>query len=972
MKIKVKVNYIYSLALLTLLFISKDGYTAGLSKSVLQDSTIVEGKVENESVDVAFGTMRRPYVNGSVVTISGEELVKSRSSNIMIALQGRLPGLNIIQTGGEPSLETFSAQVRGQDSPNANTILFLVDGIERDPQGIDPHEIKRVTVLRDGAARAMYGMRAGAGAILIETKRGFNGKSKINISFDQAFQSPTRLPSLVSAYDYTRMYNQRVANDTLYADAQDIASGGNGLDQSGTQFYTPYEMERYRLADSTEFYPVRDMVGDFMKDYSLMSRLNINFRGGNDAMKFFTSVSYMNQSGLFENVPFDEYSYNSKSKSNRFNFRTNLDITLSPTTEVWVNVGGYLERNNSPYIGPGQGWDYAISKLYETPNNAYNDLTPDGEVLVKRDKIEFRNTQSIFGYLNRTGSQAETVTRLGNTFGIRQELNAIKGLSVSGQVSFDVLSRSSQQRSRSYESYEVTTFSDISGADSLGYALIPGTSNSTLSDSQTKYFYYMYNLRARVDYNRVFNQKHEVMATLLGEQNRAQKQILLPNNYLGFSGRFLYAYDSKYIAEANFAYQGSEQFFKDNRYGVFPSLGLGWVLSNEDFMKNSTVVNYMKLKATVGVTGNAAFNYDGNNQFLYITSWNPNGTEDQLGNENFQWETFTNYNIGVEANLLNSLYLSADFFYNDNSNLVVQNIDIIPNGMMGLGGASLPPANIGSSFNRGFELAAGYAKNLSKDWYINLRANMSYSKNEITDLAEVPYDDTFAYPYRSKGYPISQYWGYRSAGLFNSQSEIDNWADQSALGGVPIPGDIKFEDLNGDGLVDQKDIAPLASGSVPQTFFGLNIQTTYKWFDLNIFLNGATGRNVLLSGFGRWANRDNFTEYMQNAWTPEKAASGEDIVYPRLGNNTTNYRTTNYWIEDGSFLRLKNIELGYTMPTQVSDRLNAQSIRFYISGLNLLTFDNLPNQDFDPEVAAGSNINYPLIKSYNLGVSVQF
>ncbi|WP_200979915.1 SusC/RagA family TonB-linked outer membrane protein [Echinicola sp. 20G] len=972
MIIKIKSSYILSFSILFLMSFGKSGFSATFSRLLPQDSIGVGIRIENEPMRVAYGVQDKTYTNASVITIKGEELVKSRSSNILIALQGRLPGLNIIQNNGEPGKESFSIQVRGQNSPNFNNILFLVDGIERNPQGIDPNEVAKVTVLKDAAALAMYGMRAGGGAILIDTKRGFDGDSKINVSFDQSFQSPTRKPDFVSAYDYTQLFNQRVANDTLFADAQDIAAGGNGIDHRGTQFYSPYEMERYRLADSTEFFPVRNMVDDFMKNYSMMSRLNVNFRGGNDAMRFFTSVSYLNQSGLFKNEPFEKYSYDANSKSNRFNFRTNLDISLSPSTEVYVNVGGYLEKNNAPYIGSGQGWDFVLAKLYETPNNAHNDLTPSGEVLVKRDRLNFRTNESVYGYLNRTGSQAETVTRLGNTFGIRQQIGAMKGLTLSGQVSFDVLSRSSQIRRRDYEAYEVATFMDTNGADSLGYSLVPGTSNTTLSDGQGKYFYYMYNFRVRADYHRVFDNKHEVAATILGEQNRAQQQILLPNNFLGISGRFLYAYEKKYIAEANFAYQGSEQFHKDHRYGLFPSFSLGWVISNEGFLKNSTVVNYLKLKGSAGSVGNNAFGYSENNQFLYITSWNGDASEDQLGNENFQWEKFSMYNLGVETTLWNSVQLSTDFFYNDNSNLVVNNIDIIPNGMMGLGGASLPPANIGASVNKGFEVAAGYSKNLSKDWFIGINGNMSYSKNEIKDLAEVPYDDTFAYPYRSQGYPISQYWGYRSAGLFNSQDEIDTWADQSSLGGVPIPGDIKFVDLNGDNVVDQKDVAPLANGSIPRTFFGLNLQSSYKLFDLSVFLNGATGRNVLLSGFGRWSNRDNFTEYMKNAWTPEKAASGENVVYPRLGNNTANYRNTNYWIEDGSFLRIKNIELGFTLPEIISNRLNAQSIRFYINGLNLFTFDNLPNDDFDPETSSGSNINYPLIKSYTAGISVKF
>ncbi|WP_347840176.1 SusC/RagA family TonB-linked outer membrane protein [uncultured Draconibacterium sp.] len=812
-------------------------------------------------------------------------------------------------------------------------------------------------------------MRASGGVLMITTKTGFNGKSKISISFDQSMQSPARSPQMVSAFDYANMYNQRVANDTLFADAQDIAMGGSGLDHSSTVFYTPFELERYQKADMTEFYPVRDMMDDFTKDFSQLTRLNVNFTGGSDLMKFYASVGYVNQGGLFENEPFDEYSYNAESKSNRFNFRSNMDIQLNNNLNAWIKVGGYMEKNNRPYIGNNQGWDYVLAKLYETPNNAHNDLTSDGEVIVKRDKLNFRNTESVYGYLNRSGSMLETVTRLGNTFGMRQKLDGLaEGLSVMGQLTFDIYSRNTQTRSRDFEKWEMASLFDSNGLDSLGFAKVPGSSNSTLTDGQIKFFNYMYNFRGSIDYERVFGDKHSVSASFLGERQTQQKQDFLSTNYIGLAGRINYAYNNKYFAEFNGAYQGSEQFAKGKRFGFFPSVSAAWLISNESFLDDSDLISFLKVRASAGQTGSSVFTYGSDYQYLYITTWNSNATENQIGNENITWETSTKYNVGLEAELLNDITVVLDYYSHKNTDVIVRNIATIPDGMMGLGDANLPPANLGESVNSGFELAVGYNKQINKDWIISVNGNISTNKNEIKDMAEMPYDETYAYTYRQQGYSHAYHWGYKTDGLFDNQSEIDNWADQSALGGVPIPGDIKYIDITNDGVVDDKDIAPLAPQHA-ELHYGLNARVNFKGIDLTCFINGMGKRNVYLNGFGQWSNRDNFTEYMTNAWTPETSTSD---AYPRLGNNSTNYIKSDYWIKDGSYIRLRNIELGYTLPENISQKIKASSIRFYVNGLNLLTWDKLPHEDFDPELSGYSTIGYPIAKAYNFGVSVKF
>ncbi len=910
----------------------------------------------------------------SVYTISGEELISNRSATLMEALQGRLPGLRILQTSATPGNENFTSHIRGFDTPSSSPVLFIVDGVQRDIYGMNVHDVASVTVLRDAAATSIYGMRGAGGVVLIETKKGYIGKSTINVTYDQAFQSASRLPGFVSAYDYARMYNQRQANDTLYADMQDIALGGSGIDHGAVPFYSPWEIERYQRGDMQEFYPVRNMVDEFVKDFAPLSRVNVNFRGGTSSMRYFTSVGFQTQDGLFTTVPFERYSYDASSKSNRFNFTTNLNVNLNPTLDVWININGNLSTINEPYFGGNLSWSNAIAKLYETPNNAHNNLTPDGEVLVKRDRINFNSNQSIFGLMNRTGSNNEKVTKLGNSFGMRQQLERIlPGLSVSGQMAFDIFSTSSLRRNRSYQAFEVATFTSSAGQDSLGYLAVPGTSNTGLNEGEQRFFSYLYDIKFSLDYQQVFRGNNSMKASLIAERYYRQLQDFLPQHFLGMAGRVSYAHKGRYLANASFSYQGSEQYAEGHRFGLFPALALGWILSEEDFLAESMVVNFLKIRASVGQTGNTGLVYGTNDQYLYLSRWTGNATESQIGNENFTWETMTKYNVALEAELFHSIFLGADFFYTKTTDVIIREIAPMPTYFFGVGDALLPPANLGEVENRGVEFVGGYNKRFNKDFTLNISGNVSISKNNQIFMNEFPYDATYAYPYRNQGYPINNYWGYKADGLFRNQQEIDNWADQSALGGYPIPGDIKYLDLNNDGVIDEKDRAPLGNGQQPEIVYGVRNRISYKWFDLNVFVTGAGQRMVYLNNYGRWSNRDNFTEYMMNnAWSEERASSGESIAFPRLGRSSTNHILSDFWIENGSFIRLRNIELGFTLPQHLTNRMGGGVIRLYANGYNLLVWDKLPNKDFDPETAASQNNQYPLQKSFIVGASITF
>lgn len=943
------------------------GYNKSHSNHLKAQNNAVIVMEKTVYLPVAYGEQSKHSVTASTYTISGDELVATRATSLLIALQGKLPGLRVIETDGEPGRESFDSHVRGYNSPNSNGTIFYVDGVERYITGVDLNEVESVTILKDAAATSIYGMRGSAGVIIITTKKGLVGKTKINVSIDHTLASPTRLPNTVSAYDYARMFNQRRANDTLYADVQ----GSAPIISGPTGFYSDAELQHYKSGDSTQFYPNRNMISEFLNDYMKVDRVNVTLQGGNKLMRYFTSLGFTSQGSIFANEDFPKYSYDAASFTKRFNFRTNLEVSLNPNLEAWLNVGGYIQNINAPFIGAGLGWNDMINKLYQTPNNAFNNLTPTGEVLINRSKMTNSPLQSIYGMMNRTGYQLETITRLSNTFGFRQKLDKlIPGLSATGQFAFDINSSNMQLRSRTYQTWEVVTLKTRSGADSLGYAAVPGSTNSSLRDAQNTSFYYMYDMRAMLNYNRDFG-KHNVTGMLLAEKYMQQSQSLLPSNYLNLAGRFTYAYDNRYFVEANASYQGNEQFAKGKRFGLFPSLSLGWVLSEEKFLHNSKNISFLKLRASAGQSGNTVYDYSTANQYLFLSSWNASGTEVKVGNPNISWETSTKYNIGIEAAFFKSLTFQADIFYNKNTDIVVNGIAIIPTGFMGLTTGQLPPANLGDNTNKGFEVAVGYNKKINNDLTLNVSGNMSYSHNKRGFMAEFPNDSTFAYRYRQQGYAINQFWGYKTAGLFNTQEEINAWPNQSALGGKPIPGDIKYVDLNRDGIIDQKDQAPLGDGSAPDISFGFNTQVNYKGFDLNLFFNGSALRTVNLNGFGRWSNQDNFTEHMKNAWTPDKVGTGVPIVYPRLGVNSTNNITSDYWIKDGSYLRLRNIEIGYNLPQKLSKFLNASSIRFYANGLNLFVWDKLPTDDFDPEAHAGNTV-YPVLKAYNFGVSVKF
>jgi TonB-linked SusC/RagA family outer membrane protein len=925
----------------------------------------------NEMVVVGYGAQKKESVVASISSIKATGLMQTPASNIGIALAGRLPGLTVLQRSGAPGAEQMEFYIRGRSTTNEQRPLLMVDGVEREFSALDPHEIETISILKDASATAVYGVRGANGVIMVTTRRGAAGKPVIDVTMEQSWQSPTRLPKMVSAYDYAQLRNQ-------------VA------EQNGNQpEYSGWELERYRLGDKPGLYPVRNFVDEFTRKNFPMEKINVNVSGGTEKMRYFTTVGYMYQEGLFPTEKFDEYNYDPKSKASRVNFRSNFDIDINSSLKMWLNVSGYMQKKNDPVLVPKNesyyddvaAYSVLLANIISIPNLSFNDLTPDGEVLSTR--LRGGNANNVpYGMLNRTGFKNVMTSQVTTTLGVEQKLDFItEGLSARAVVSYDATSLNQQIRQRTFQVYE--SVRDGAASDSIRYETLGAATNSPLEDVQRQQFNNLFNVDASVNYARTFG-LHDVTAMVLFNRYQKNINIQLPYNYIGLVGRATYGYNHRYLAEVNFGYNGSEQFAPGKQFGFFPSFSIGWVLSEENFMKqHSGWLDFMKVRASYGQVGNDRM---GAARFLYIENWSiggsgwsglPVGTvENSIANRNISWEVNNKYNIGLEARFLKSFNFDLDLFYEERNNILVRDAGTTPTGVFGTGSVygggsvQLPPINSGKVKNKGFEISLGYNKTIGRDWSLGITANGAYSRNKVIYLSEVLLPEEYAYRLRSTGYRLGQPFGYETAGFFNSQEEIEEWYDQTPLGSAPKPGDLKYVDKNDDGKVDERDMSPIGNPNVPDWTFGGAIQLQWKLFDLSMMFQGSAGSSYYLNGIGIWET-DNFNEWHKEAWTSEKYANGEKITYPRLdpGSNASK-QTSDFWMVNGSYIRLKNAEFGITLPVKIAERIGASRIRIYANGLNLLTFDNYPVKYYDPE--QNSNYVYPLFKAYNVGLNVSF
>lgn len=920
----------------------------------------------NEVVVVAYGEQKKASVTGAISSISGEELKQSPAANLAVSLAGRLPGLTVAERSAQPGRVLTEMYLRGQGTTNSQSPLILVDGVERDLSYIDPNEVESITILKDASATALYGVRGANGVVLVTTKRGENQKPVISFTSEEGLQSFSSLIKPVNAYQYATLANLAYTNDGLQPP------------------YSQTALNHYKNHDDPLRYPDNDWDKLLIKPYSLQQRYNLNVTGGGNSVKYFVNAGYLNEGGQF-NVEDDAIrkkeglKYDPAFRLKRYNFRSNIDMQFNKSLHAFLNVAGYLEKVNQPWGATGSDPAlYIVAFSFDAPANMPGPLTKDGQILVGNP-----GQWSPYALINRSGYVQQTNDNVTSTFGMEQKLDFItEGLSVKADMSFDASTMNTLSASRGYESwYQIVdpNLKGQNGEDSVYYRPSNAGVNSPLTISGSSGFISQANFEGFLNYNRTFNGKHNLSGMILYQRQQRIINQDLPYNLIGLSGRLSYGYADKYFLEFDAGYNGSEQFAPANRFGFFPAISGAWVVSKEKFMENNKIISLLKLRGSYGEVGNDQM---GSNRFLYLDNIQLTGggfsgslaggqaiITSLLGNKKIQWEVSKEYNLGIDVGLFdNSLELNVNLWKARRNNILTTK-GTIPL-LNGLPLSVLPPVNIGIVDNKGYEIELTYKKAFNKDFSVLSKFNLNFARNKQMYVDEPELPDDYAYRYQRTGFRIGQPFGYIVTGYFKDSADIAKSPIQNVGGHASRPGDFKYKDINGDGIIDQKDEVPIGYSTVPEVTYGGALSVNYKRFDVSVLLQGVAHVSNYWAFRGTFAKVNYVSRHLES-WTAERAAKGEPILYPRITTQASPDEIPNsFFIENTSYLRLKDVELGYTFPSRWASKIGSQDIRIYVNGFNLITWDRLPTKDFDPEQT--SNLSYPLTRIYNFGINIKF
>ena len=957
-----------------------------------------------EQVVVGYGTQKKVSVVAAVSSVNSKELRQSSSPNLANALAGRLAGLTSLQSGGsQPGFDDADLYLRGASTTNGTRPLILIDGVPRDNiRTLDANEVATVSVLKDAAATAVYGVRGANGVILITTKRGEVGQTKLDISFDQSFQAFTREPERVDSWEFMTLRNEANRNDGMNEEysGKMISRSLNplmGLDPNDPDYALKAARRHY-------MYPNHDWYREIFKKWSPQSRVNINISGGTEKLQYFVNASYLHQGGNLHTEPKSKLGYDPQARMTRYSFRSNLDYNITKNFKAFLNLGSYIEKVGMPgttTYGGDNKWmirDLIHCTVGMKPMTV-GPTTPDASLGydVIPDKVirPVETDRSPFESVNRKGYRDETRTNLNASIGGEWNMTFItKGLSLKGMASFDAVANTILGGDITEMSFATSVDEDN---DQIYFAA-DRELNGTLSLSKSGYTNYTVNLQGSLNYSRTFG-KHDVGAMILVQRDFWETNgapLNMPYNMMGMAARVTYGFDNRYLLDANMGYNGSEQFSSKNRFGFFPSFAVGWVVSNENFLKGNKVITNLKLRASYGKVGSDKI---GNNRFLYLSNHTYSSSggvavggygtiyENRPGNYNLQWEVSKKQNYGIDLQLWSDWSITFDYFIEQRSK-ILKTQGMAP---QFAGVPQWPNLNLGVVDNSGYELEINYNKSFNKDLFLSVKGNFSYNHNKVKFWDEVPYADGYYYQYRTTGQSLNQTFGYKidwsnGNGYFNTQEELDKYTegyvDENGvehkgitynLSTAPQLGDFKYIDQNGDGIIDEKDRVPIGYTNVPRVSYGLNVSLNYKWFDFTVFLQGVGKYSSYYSGQGVYENiyQGTFFKYHKTAWTAERYAAGQKITYPRLSTGETCSKIQNdFFVMDRAFIRLKAIELGYTLPSNALRAIGINKVRVYFRGDNLVTWDRLRTSTTDPEQT--DQIGYPIVKTFNFGFNVTF
>ena len=987
-------------------------------------------------VVTAFATQKRVNVTGAISTLSGKELVATPISNISNMLIGGTPGVSGLQTSGEPGRNAAIIRIRGIATYGDNTPLIVIDGVEQSAEqafaefnSIDPNEILGISVLKDASSTAVYGIRGANGVIIVTTKRGISGKPVVSFSANYGVTRASNLQHNVSSYDYATMRNEAInlemssysnaASNSIYLFSDDdLWKFKNNRD------FTPDEIaamtnltpdQRTALSNSPAlYYGSKDLYGDQFGQLGPQSQYNLNVSGGNDRVKYFASIGYFSQTGITQALKY--YGADTQSSFNRYNFRSNFDINVFHNLKISINLAGQMGSAKGPGTAEdpydlGGRYKQIMQYLYDgnailgsammIDNHLINDYAGiAGSVQNPLGNKQIGNQNPVY-YLLTSGTGIIDNTLLDTSIKLEHELDyLLKNLKLRGTVSYQDNYSRITQLTPSLPVYTVQRNLDNPNVlDFFGGAMGQDGFNQWGYGNWNKLY-----LDVGLDWSGSFGQ-HNVSALFLGKASKYympsdDNNTNTPSGVMGLVGRVTYNYAERYMLELNMGYNGTEQFAKGKRFGYFPAYSIGWVPTNEKFFPKNKWVTFIKLRGSYGEVGNDRLG--DKRRYLYLPNtylldqggywWGNTGNtpssyysgvaEGDLGNPYVTWEKAKKTDGGVELKFLTDrLSITYDYF-SETRNDILTTLGIIPD-IYGVDSDKVPPANVGQTSNKGYELVVGWADKIGKVGY-SIEGNLNFAKNKIVYMAEAPNP---YYWMNKTGFSIGQRFGLKSNGLFNTQEELQDRPYNTFTSNRATLGDIRYMDLNGDGVIDNKDIAPIGYPNFPEYSYGIKVGFTYKGFDLNALFNGTANGSFYMS----LGTTMPFYKYHGNAWqweyngmwTPEKYAAGTAITYPRATFNPNptdnNYLTSDYWMFSNDYFKLKNLEIGYTVPAKLKfmRSVGISSLRVYLNGNNLITFQNAMRRlGIDPEATDvtqdGANYIYPLTQVFNMGFNIQF
>jgi len=917
----------------------------------------------DEIVVVGFGAQKKESVVGSITSINTKDLVQSPQANISNSLIGRMPGLYAIQNSGEPGNDASILRIRGVGTFTGNQDpLIMVDGIETtNYNNIDPNEIESLTILKDASATAVYGVRGANGVILITTKRGVEGKPKVSFSSNVARTDFPFLRKNMNSYTYANSYNKALAYDSYVT--------GNYNPK-----YSDEAIELYRTHTDPIFYPDINWYNYMLKDASYQTQNNLSIRGGTERVKYFISLGYFTQDGMIKTTYYDA-GYNNNLNYKRYNIRSNFDINLTKNLSTSIDFSSQISDTRGPNYSTGLLMELLSSVAPNTSPGVINNQ------IVTIPSIT-QSTVNPAATLNK-GWHQNYENNLNASVRLNYKMDYItKGLSLRGAISYKNYNTDIKTYNQSQVMYQALKVDNTA-------VFIPNGDPQSMQFSDNVQKNTRTYLEAGTQYTRNFGE-NKVSGLILYNQSKYYSPdlaYLVPNGYQGLVGRITYAYGDRYLAEYNIGYNGTENFANGKRFGLFPAYSIGWVPTGESFFPKNELITFIKIRGSFGVVGNDKI---GGDRFLYLpTSYSytkneyyfgqigstnqgySSSDEGKLGNPDLTWEKAKKLNIGIDVKFIQDKVGFTFDYFDENRNNILCNRGTIPV----IIGADMPAYNLGIMRNSGYEAEITYNDKI-EDFKYFVKGNYTYAHNVIQFQDEVdwPYD----YQKRT-GQRFGQFFGFVADGLFNTWSEVNEanrpiymWNNNKIQ-----PGDIKYKDINGDGKIDANDTAPIGYSNFPEVIFGLSLGGNYKGFDFSILFQGASNVSNLPSrrtmrGFytGTGANAD-----LERSWSQERYEQDLSIVYPRfsVSNSEQNYVTSTYWLEDASYIRLKNAEIGYSFHSNFFKKIGISLLRVYTNGSNLLTWCKLfPGEDPEYPTGVANSEPYPVTRIYNLGFTINF